>query len=208
MKNPFESIINDAQSTWTAKFSDARVVDLFRQLRVWAEVHNADPGKCRAMAMTVAVSDLIDIMAFCVRPEDLETEIATIVEHIRMGHPLLKQKWEEQLGAKAEPKPAWPEFELKMTCPFCGAGHEVAGIAEADGQHPKDGDASMCIKCGEVGIFAFDQEGNLRQPTIQELNDIADDPGIAKMKKAWKATMELEQVGTPNPKTPWKGPVQ
>jgi hypothetical protein len=207
MKNPDEKPDPNGISYWVNNLSDERVADLFRAIKERAEqMGTDDPGLCRAMAMSVAASDLIDVFAFCVPDDELEHEIGILVHHLRSGHPMLKERWDRKLGkAPAEPR---AEFALEMTCPFCGAIHAVAGIADGERRRPEDGDASLCIQCGELSVFAFDQEGNLRKPSIEELNDMAGDLSIQRMKKAWARARDLERPGPPNPKTPWKGPVQ
>jgi len=200
MTNPYENLRHHPQSAWISRMSDDRVEELFRALKAWQEEHpGADGGTLRAMAMACAVSDLVDVMAFCFPPERLEEQIGIVVEHIRIGHPELSKKWAERMGRVGK----HAEFPMSMVCPNCGAQHDVAGTINSD-DRPSDGDVSLCVQCGEPAIFDFSLPGNMRKPTIEELEHIAADPDIERMKRAWRNAKALEEPSIPNPNTPWK----
>jgi len=57
-------------------------------------------------------------------------------------------------------------------CPICGSENDHATGHGA----PKPGDASICLFCGEVSIFA--KEGGLREPTEYERRLLAFDTRV------------------------------
>jgi hypothetical protein len=54
-------------------------------------------------------------------------------------------------------------------CPYCGYHHGVASGME-DGKRPCPGAISLCMMCGELGIF--DDTKRVRKPTAREMADI------------------------------------
>lgn len=74
-----------------------------------------------------------------------------------------------------------------VRCPHCQAELQASSNAELgeDGA-PVDGDATICIKCGEWAIFE-DEASSLRKPDDDELQEIAMDKHLRKMRAAWVA---------------------
>lgn len=57
-------------------------------------------------------------------------------------------------------------------CPNCG--YRIDSASGLSKDQPDPGDVSVCMKCGEVFLFAEDLTG--RKPTVQELIDIQQSP--------------------------------
>jgi hypothetical protein len=86
-------------------------------------------------------------------------------------------------------KPAWRE-RLHTVCPQCGQMHDE--VAELDGKvevEPKDGDMTLCFKCGQWGIFDSRSEGGLRAPTDFEILAIAGSRQCRQITEAWHKVM-------------------
>lgn len=64
-----------------------------------------------------------------------------------------------------------PEAE----CQNCGSVHDMASAVNEDAV-PKPGDASICILCGHLSVFADDF--SLRDPTNEEIKKYAGDSRI------------------------------
>lgn len=62
-------------------------------------------------------------------------------------------------------------------CPYCNALTDCA-TDPFDDSRPSPGDASVCIKCSEVAVFADDL--SLRKPTEEEAMDFSSDLRIAR----------------------------
>ena len=58
----------------------------------------------------------------------------------------------------------------KSTCPYCGYVSDHAGTIEEHKAGPKEGDVSVCLKCG--GICLFDESLNIVKPTEEEFHQI------------------------------------
>ena len=50
---------------------------------------------------------------------------------------------------------------------------------------PADGDASICIGCGEISIFDSKEPTGARRPTNAEYDEIVADPIIKAARGAW-----------------------
>lgn len=72
---------------------------------------------------------------------------------------------------------------MNFTCPHCGKQNDEAECMSNPGTLPEPGDISICISCGEWGIFT---ETALRRPDLTELFQIMHDPDNVKIKKCWK----------------------
>jgi hypothetical protein len=191
----------DDASKWMAELSDNRVADLFRAIQAYSDAHpEVDGNQLRHLALSIAMSDLIDVFAFCVPPKMHDRNLKTLIDGINEGVPVARKAWEAKLGRSPTIK---REFQIDLTCPFCGAQHVMAGDVEPGGREPADGDATLCIKCGEIAVFAKAAPGGARKPTIEELEAFGQDDNIQGLRRAWKKTMELEAAGPPNPSTPW-----
>lgn len=71
-------------------------------------------------------------------------------------------------------------------CPYCGHITTHATPARDDERGPVEGDATMCIRCGEFAIFAFSAAGNMRKPTRDEKSDLDDDMNVARLREAFR----------------------
>lgn len=64
-------------------------------------------------------------------------------------------------------------------CPACGyLTTEVTGVGRGVGRTPKDGDVSVCLACGALGIFAAGGTA-LRDATPEEKAEIIVDVEVA-----------------------------
>ena len=75
-------------------------------------------------------------------------------------------------------------------CPWCG--YEVDAATETfddKHHHPKAGDVTICIECGEWAVFKKPLL-MLRKPTDKEFAYIAADFGCRKLRWAW---MEMQK---------------
>jgi hypothetical protein len=52
-------------------------------------------------------------------------------------------------------------------------------------KHPRDGDLSMCINCGQLSVFVARAKGGLRKPSKFETNEFITDPTVIKMVGLW-----------------------
>jgi hypothetical protein len=70
-------------------------------------------------------------------------------------------------------------------CSSCGYTFDAASeVGNADAPvYPKPGDASLCLKCGHIGIFTAD--GAIREPNDQELRELAGDARIVRFNNRW-----------------------
>lgn len=86
-------------------------------------------------------------------------------------------------------------YEVDHQCAYCGKPMTRANqVNPADyGHAPADGDAAICIKCGNVSVF---ENGKLRIPTLVELIEIDGDENITAQRQAW-AQMVKETGGVP-----------
>lgn len=75
---------------------------------------------------------------------------------------------------------------IKIAAPIkCLHCHEVLDGAtgvETDRRRPVSGNASICMYCGHVAIFAEDM--SLREPNDEEMHDLAGDPVILAIQHA------------------------
>ena len=78
------------------------------------------------------------------------------------------------------------EHKLKTRCPWCGYQADRASNADQkEKDKPNDGDPSICIDCGEWGIFDHEAKNGLRKPTGQEFMEISMDETCRKLRWAW-----------------------
>lgn len=75
------------------------------------------------------------------------------------------------------------------TCPYCRTVNDNHETLKKE-KDPKDGDISLCITCGEVGIFQKGEicktnEMDLAKETIQELK---------KIRRAWVRTRKISEL--------------
>ena len=65
-----------------------------------------------------------------------------------------------------------------FTCPHCLARHDIAA-------RPRDGDHSICGKCGHWSIFDAAAPSGLRPPTSAELHEMIENPAVRAVELAW-----------------------
>ena len=75
------------------------------------------------------------------------------------------------------------EFFHPVTCPSCLARNTMASSADGDSVPPEDGDAGMCIVCGE--FFIYDKM-KARHPTHAEFIELQSNRLIKKMQRAFR----------------------
>lgn len=76
-------------------------------------------------------------------------------------------------------------------CPFCGSHLDRVGHIVGDNLQPDNGDVTLCIRCGEVGVFDDTVLGGVREPTSRERRNIRRDPDVAKVREAWLASVGI-----------------
>jgi hypothetical protein len=74
-------------------------------------------------------------------------------------------------------------FKWSCTCPFCGQHQQAATTVSPD--PPKDGDMTLCMRCGEWAAFDSSSEGGLRKPTHAEYEHLAKDETAIFARNAW-----------------------
>lgn len=98
------------------------------------------------------------------------------------------------------------ETKVDARCPHCNRKHELATCVDADAT-PKDGDFSLCIKCGEWAIFDHKSPGHLRSPTVDEYLHIGQSETMRKTRAAWVTMKEkIDKKPEPPPKPKPKKP--
>ena len=82
---------------------------------------------------------------------------------------------------------------LTSICPFCSYEHQFASAVATKPAPLKEpmiqaGDATLCIRCGEISIM--DRTGEmLRKPTATETQQLNQDPMIRLVQSAWRDTI-------------------
>lgn len=72
----------------------------------------------------------------------------------------------------------------KSLCPYCDNKLDAAG--SLDGEHtPQNGDISLCINCAQ--ILMFDENLQLRKPSIDEEREALSDENVVKAQKYIKS---------------------
>ncbi|WP_042776354.1 hypothetical protein [Sinorhizobium fredii] len=83
-------------------------------------------------------------------------------------------------------------MDLDHTCPFCNRRLDAATAIEGD-LPPRNGDFSLCIKCGEWSIFDARREGGLRPPNHREYVELLKDDVAITMREIWLNVMADEE---------------
>jgi len=87
---------------------------------------------------------------------------------------------------------------LLTICAFCGHEHDLASAVTEPGvrQEPRpcDGDATMCIRCGQINIVDQREAGGLRQPSQEEATVLAKDQMVQHLVQAWRDTIGRGKV--------------
>jgi len=80
-----------------------------------------------------------------------------------------------------------------FTCPYCKK--RLDGVAGVDTDTlPEPEDVSICVVCGGVSVFA--EQGCLRKPSLDELDEILQREGVQEALNAFIRSMfERDNVG-------------
>jgi hypothetical protein len=72
-------------------------------------------------------------------------------------------------------------------CPHCGAEYNVSVffVAAPPGAQPSDGDAVLCVQCGEWCIYDDEEFGGLRVPNKREARALIDDERSRFIREQW-----------------------
>jgi hypothetical protein len=77
------------------------------------------------------------------------------------------------------------DFDVPSVCPWCGFENEA--MANMTGtERPTDGDVTMCMECGILGVVDTASPTGLRKPNPIERAEFLRDPDIKKMLWAWQ----------------------
>ena len=76
--------------------------------------------------------------------------------------------------------------EKDTVCPCCHAQHTVATPIDEASEVPHDGDFSICMRCGAVLVFDSAKEGGLREPYVEEEDEIEHDAIMQDALAAWR----------------------
>jgi len=82
---------------------------------------------------------------------------------------------------------------MNTICPFCQKWCTDAESFDDPTARPVDGDYSICIGCGEWGVFEGSAAGGLRKPTDAEYGEIVATPEMTRMRHAWVAMKRAER---------------
>jgi hypothetical protein len=79
------------------------------------------------------------------------------------------------------------------TCPYCARLNNCASNFGRAERHPQDGDAIMCMGCGQWSVVQHKAKGGLRKPTIPERRQLADDEVVQRITRSWR-TMSVQTL--------------
>jgi hypothetical protein len=82
---------------------------------------------------------------------------------------------------------------LSHVCPNCGRFQELTSAVTEKGKYTKEprpqrGDFSLCIICGEWGVFDDRRPGGMRKPNMSEKMLFQTEPIYRKIQDAWEQT--------------------
>lgn len=79
-------------------------------------------------------------------------------------------------------------MQLRTKCPACGYVFDDQTAIGGDGpRQPTAGSISICIACGEPGIYVDDMLGlRIRQPTDEERAELDADETVRQVRAAWR----------------------
>lgn len=76
--------------------------------------------------------------------------------------------------------------EYPTKCPFCGKENDLTTATKPERlRPPRDGDFSLCIACGDLGIFDDSHIGGMRKPTEAEYEKLERSENVRQVRKAW-----------------------
>lgn len=75
-----------------------------------------------------------------------------------------------------------------LACPHCGYLMDRSANAPGEVGEPAADDITLCVKCGELSVFAPVDDGRLalRELTLLEGNMVAHDPRMIALRLAWR----------------------
>ena len=73
----------------------------------------------------------------------------------------------------------------KAKCWRCNRKHTAATGAFDTEAVPKDGDITLCIRCGEWSIFESSDPSGIRKPTDEEFIEIGQNKACSRLRYAW-----------------------
>lgn len=85
--------------------------------------------------------------------------------------------------AKPEEEP-YP-FAGSLVCPHCGKRHTEQRMLGDALARPSNGDISLCITCGQLGVFDLRLHA-IRLPTAAEARKFDTLPEVIKARRAWR----------------------
>lgn len=74
-----------------------------------------------------------------------------------------------------------------MNCPYCGYAFELHETLDGFDK-PKDGDVSICINCGNMGMFKGNEIVKIDIDTLEKMPKETIDE-VDKIKRAWRKTI-------------------
>jgi hypothetical protein len=77
----------------------------------------------------------------------------------------------------------------ETACPYCGKVNDTHASYDDTTKKPIHGDASLCIGCGNLGVFDAHNR-NIRQASTIELKEFMSDRDIAMVVAAWTLTRD------------------
>lgn len=86
------------------------------------------------------------------------------------------------------------DHEHASTCPYCGKHNDMAGSMPGQRARPKDGDVSLCIGCGHVGVFDSRAPGGLRKTSPLEAATLAANPQMSRARLAWQMMDQMRRA--------------
>lgn len=79
-------------------------------------------------------------------------------------------------------------MQLRTKCPWCEYVFDDQAAIGGDGpRQPTAGSISVCIACGQLGVYADDMLGlRIRKPTEEEQAELDADPMLQQVRAAWR----------------------
>jgi hypothetical protein len=77
-----------------------------------------------------------------------------------------------------------------VSCPHCAEELTCATNADDEAAAPNNGDFTICIRCGEWGVFEEAAPGGLRKPSEGEYLEIGERPDLRQLRAAYIAMDE------------------
>ena len=80
---------------------------------------------------------------------------------------------------------AYKTIAAATQCPMCGQRHDRITCVSGD-RLPRNGNITLCLRCGHFLVFDDTRLEGLRPPTPQENQDIRNDRRCRRIEKAWR----------------------